>query len=386
MNILIAPDSFKGSLTATQFCQIVNQQIQKLNPDTRVYQMPLADGGEGTIEAILSNVPGKLIPETVKNPLGKNIVAHYAVLDHSNTAVIEMAQASGLPLLTTDEVNPMRATSYGTGQLIQAALNKGCQQFIIGLGGSATNDAGAGMLQALGAQFMNEQGQVIDICGGNLKEIAHIDLSLFDKRLKEVEITIAGDVTNPLLGQQGATYTFGPQKGADSRMLIELETGVNHFANKTYEHLGLDVTLSDASGAGAAGGMGYSLMAYASANMKSGFDLIAKLADFDKLIDSKETMPDLIITGEGCFDEQSLQGKLIGQLNQYSEQHQIPILVICGVIGEKLDISQFSQNMTIQSLCNDTITQEYAIKNSLSLLENLISSTLTSTLKLHLKQ
>jgi len=219
MNILIAPDSFKGSLTATQFCQIVKQQIQKLKPDTNVYQMPLADGGEGTIEAILSNTPGQLISEIVKNPLGKNIAAQYAVLDHSNIAVIEMAQASGLPLLAPDEINPMQTTSYGTGQLIQAALNNGCRQFIIGLGGSATNDAGAGMLQALGAQLINEQGQQIDICGQNLKDIAQIDLSLFDKRLKESEITIAGDVINPLFGQQGATYIYGPQKGADAQML-----------------------------------------------------------------------------------------------------------------------------------------------------------------------
>lgn len=380
MKILIAPDSFKGSLTANQFCQITAQQINEAQSDVTVHQIPLADGGEGTIDAILSNTPGRLISKTVKNPLGKEISAQYAILNDSQTAVIEMARASGLPLLSSKDINPLLASSYGTGELIKAALEKGCQKFIIGLGGSATNDGGAGMLQALGAQFFDAKSQAISICGQNLKDIAKIDLTHFDCRIKDIDIIIAGDVTNPLFGKHGATYTFGPQKGANSQMLIELEAGMKHFAQKTIECLSTDnpllKKLSETAGAGAAGGMGYALMAYGKATMQSGFELIADLANLDDIIDSVHTRPDLIITGEGRFDNQSLQGKLIGRLIQRSDKYQIPMLIICGSIGKEFDVDKLSKDISVFGLCSNSISQEYAMENSADLLKKMISNVL----------
>ncbi len=388
MNILIAPDSFKGSLSAQQFCQIAARQTKQAQPNVTVYQMPLADGGEGTIDAILANSSGRRLSKTVKNPLGAEISAQYAILESSHTAVIEMAQASGLPLLSPKEMNPMLTSSFGTGELIKAALDNGCRQFIIGLGGSATNDGGAGMLQALGAQFFDAQEQAISICGQSLKQIERIDLTLFDSRIKDSTIIMAGDVTNPLLGKEGATFTYGPQKGADPQMLAELEAGMKHFALKTTECFTLDAPLlkklSGIPGAGAAGGMGYALMAYGQATMTSGFELIAEFAELDEKINSIKTRPDLIITGEGCFDKQSLQGKLVGRLIQRSDKHQIPILIICGIIENNM--KELSKNISAFSLCNGSISKEYAMKNSVHLLEELLEKLLPNLLETMLIQ
>ncbi|MDX2503005.1 MAG: glycerate kinase [Gammaproteobacteria bacterium] len=375
MNILIAPDSFKGSLSAAEFCHIVADQIHCSRADVNIHLMPLADGGEGSIEAILANTPGKTISTSVHNPLGQTVDAVYAILDNQ-TAVIEMAQASGLPMLAPHERNPMLASSYGTGELIIAGLDQGCRRFIIGLGGSATNDAGMGMLQALGVKFLNAGQQAIKACGQALKDIESIDLSGIDPRIQGSEFIIAGDVTNPLCGEQGATYTYGPQKGADSQMLAELEAGIKHFAEKTGTLPAVDRSLANAAGAGAAGGMGYALMAYCQANMKSGFELIAEMADLDGVFADVETRPDLIITGEGRFDSQSIQGKLVGRLSEYADKYNIPMLVICGSIGEDLDMNAISQNISTFSICHGPSSLEYTMNNTAVLLDKLISNLL----------
>ncbi len=376
MKILIAPDSLKGSLSAVEFCHIAAEQIQQVRPEAKIKLLPLADGGEGTIEAILANASGQIYSVNVENPVGRSVAASYAILSSNNTAVIEMAQASGLPLLKPDEQNPMKTSSYGTGELIRHALDQGCRRFIIGLGGSATNDGGSGMLQALGVRFFDEQQQLLKACGGSLNKINSVDRSDFDPRIEESEFIIAGDVMNPLCGELGATYIYGPQKGADKQMLVELESGIKNFANKTAVFVRAETNeeLSGVCGAGAAGGMGYALMAYCQATMKSGFELIAELARLDELLASNETRPDIIITAEGRFDNQSLQGKLVGRLSERVFQYNIPLIVICGSIGDDLDMKKISPYISAFSLCQAPMTLEYAVNNTAVLLEKLISN------------
>lgn len=374
MNILIAPDSLKGSLSALEFCQIVARKIQLRHANANLHLMPLADGGEGTIDAILANEAGKLITVSVQNALGQVIEAQYAILDEKQTAIIEMAQASGLPLIKASERNPMKASSFGSGELIKDALDHGCRRFIIGLGGSATNDGGIGMLQALGAKFFAAQQREIQPCGQSLNEIDVIDLSGFDSRLLACEVIIAGDVTNPLLGENGATYIFGPQKGADQSMLLELEAGMKHFAKKTLTACNISESLLAAPGAGAAGGIGFALMAYCQATMKSGFELIAEMADLDGVFANAATRPDLIITGEGHFDNQSLHGKLIGRLSERADKHDIPMLVICGGVGDDLDQKAISSNISAFSICQGPVSLEYAMENTASLLNKLMTN------------
>ena len=385
MKILIAPDSFKGSLTAIEFCQIAAEQLLKVKPEIELRLMPLADGGEGTIDAILANSKGQLISTQVQDALGKPILAQYAILDESpykRTAVIEMAQASGLPQIEATLRNPLLASSYGTGELIMNALDNGCRRFIVGLGGSATNDGGMGMLQALGIVFFDEQKQALHGCGQNLKRISAIDLSGFDHRMKESEVIIAGDVINPLLGSLGATYTFGTQKGANEAMLVELEEGMTNFEKKSNQFLFTDElpvnisgdasSLGDASGAGAAGGMGFALMAYCQASMKSGFELIAEMADLDAIFASIQSRPDLIITGEGWFDSQSLNGKLISRLSERADKYHIPLIVICGGIDDELELKNISPNVSAFSITHRPCSMEYAMSNTPILLENLM--------------
>lgn len=378
MKILIAPDSLKGSLTAVEFCHIVAEQIQLVRADIELKLIPLADGGEGTIEAILANSTGQSITIDVQNPLGQRVSASYAILELQQTAVIEMSQASGLPLLENSERNPLKTSSYGTGELIRHALDQGCRRFIIGLGGSATNDAGTGMLQALGAKFFDAQQQLIQASGQSLNDIEQIDLSDFDPRIHESEIIIAGDVTNTLCGEHGATYVYGPQKGADKQMLIELESGMKHFADKTaalfHTNADTDFSVADSPGTGAAGGMGYALMAYCQASMQSGFELIADLARLDEIIAADKTRPDIIITGEGRFDSQSIQGKLVGRLGERADQYNIPLIIICGGIGDDLEMNKISPNMSAFSICQAPISLQYAMNNSAELLAKLISN------------
>jgi len=371
MNILIAPDSLKGSLNAVDFCELSAESIKRVIPDASLHMIPMADGGEGTIEAILANSPGKLQKASVMDPLGRMLEAHYAILEGGDTAIIEMAQASGLPLLEQNERDPLYTTSFGTGELITHALNKGCRRFIIGLGGSATNDGGVGMLQALGAIFLDKDGLAIKPGGKYLHDIETIELSNFDSRINQSEIIIAGDVTNPLLGVKGATHTFGPQKGATKDNLKVLETALTHYALKTEAHLNMqDKPLASLAGTGAAGGMGFALMAYCQASMKSGFELIAEMAQLDTLISDGKI--DLILTGEGQFDNQSLDGKLVGRLSERAKEQNIPIIVLCGSIGEDIDYQTISDKMSLFSLSRGPSSLEYAMNNSAYLLEDAI--------------
>jgi len=266
MKVLIAPDSYKGSLSSKQVCEAIEEGLLKANKETfEVLKVPIADGGEGTVDAFLSAMGGELVQVTVTGPLGDPVNSFYGILP-DGTAVIEMAAASGLSLVPAHQRNPLITTTYGTGQLIKHALDRGCMRFIAGIGGSATNDAGAGMLQALGIEFLDETGQEVPWGGGNLDKVATIDLSGMDPRLKNTEFIVACDVDNPLCGENGASAVYGPQKGATPDMVRLLDRNLSHFADVVSRTLGEDHR--DDPGAGAAGGLGFAFKAFLDAQMR----------------------------------------------------------------------------------------------------------------------
>ena len=299
--IIICPDSFKGTLSSEELCRIISEQLQKADPEAEIITVPVADGGEGTVEAYLSALGGEKIFCTVKSPLGRDIRAYYGLLS-DNKAVIEMAQASGVTI--EKENHALRCSTYGTGELIMHALSKGVRDFIIGLGGSATTDGGTGMLSALGIKFLDENGDTVTPCGEALSKIATADTSGLDKRLKECNITVLCDVVNPLYGKNGAAYVFSPQKGASEEDVRFLDEGLRNLAKVSTATLGKDYSLI--SGAGAAGGTGFALVAFLGAELKKGIDVLLSLTDFEKI----SADADLVITGEGKLDRQSLMGKV----------------------------------------------------------------------------
>lgn len=334
MKIVIAPDSFKGSMSARNVCLAVKKGILRVFPRANVVEVPLADGGEGTVESMVYASTGSIREVEVKDPLGRSVIAAYGVLGDGKTAVIEIAQASGLPLVAEAERNPLITTSYGTGQLILHALDQGYRKFIIGLGGSATNDAGVGMLKALGVKFYDQNGNEISKGGGLLSELAYFDDSGMDSRLNESVFMVASDVTNPLCGYNGASAVFGPQKGATSEMIKTLDQALKRFADIVYKQLGADVR--GLPGAGAAGGMGAALMSFLNGRFISGVEIIMEVVGLEeKLKDA-----DLVITGEGRLDSQTLSGKVISGVCKLARKHRIPVIALCGttkIAGEQMD-------------------------------------------------
>ena len=318
MNILIAPDSFKDSLSAKAVAGHIVSGIKNVLPDANITQIPLSDGGEGLLEALVRPLDGQFIKVEVKDPLMRNIEAQYGILGDGNTAVIEMATASGLELLKANERNPMITSTYGTGQLIKDALNRGCTKIIIGLGGSATNDGGMGMVKALGGKFLKQLGESIGEGGGPLKDLQRIDLGEMDKRLSYCEVISACDVSNPLTGPQGASMVFGVQKGGNPEDLKELDKNLLHYASVIKSDLGKDIKTVE--GTGAAGGTGMGLLSFLDAELKPGIELIIDELQLEKhIIDA-----DVIVTGEGQIDRQTLYGKTIMGLAKMAQQHQCP--------------------------------------------------------------
>ena len=299
--IVIAPDSFKGTLSATEVCSVLSGCLKERYSDIEMIQIPVADGGEGTVEALLTAMGGEKIYCTVKSPLGSGITAYYGLLPEG-TAVIEMAQASGITI--EKENNALRASSYGTGQLILDAVNKGARDILIGIGGSATTDGGIGTVAALGGRFLDASEKEVPLCGEGLSLIEKIDISGLDKRLRECNITVLCDVVNPLYGEKGAAFVFAPQKGASSDDVMLLDDGLRNLAHVSESTLGKDYSLCE--GAGAAGGLGFALIAFLGANLRKGIEYILEKTDFTKKIQNA----DLIITGEGKLDIQSLMGKV----------------------------------------------------------------------------
>ncbi|WP_201616242.1 glycerate kinase [Psychrobacter immobilis] len=335
MKILIAPDSFKESLEALYVCHAIQSGFSQVFPDADYKLLPMADGGEGT-SAVLSYVLGGRWKNVVVNdPLMRPITAKYLLLKNE-TAVIEIAQACGLHLLTTEERNPFIASSYGVGELIADALDEGVKRIIIGLGGSATNDAGLGMLMALGMTFHDSDDNTLAQGGGALANLQRLDATNFHTSVLETVFEVACDVTNPLCGELGASAIFGPQKGASPQQINDLDKALTHFSSVCEQH-GYQ-NYQDIAGAGAAGGLGYALMSFCQAELKSGFDTVAETVELSRHIANA----DLIITGEGKLDVQSAMGKVASGISQLAKSSHKPVIAICGSV-DGLNPAQTSQ-------------------------------------------
>ena len=346
MKILIAPDSFKESLEALDVCHAIQSGFSQVFPDADYKLLPMADGGEGT-SAVLSYVLGGRWKEVrVHDPLMRPINAKYLLLENE-TAVIEIAQACGLHLLTTEERNPLITSSYGVGELIADALDEGVKRIIIGLGGSATNDAGLGMLMALGMTFHDSDDNTLAQGGGALANLQRLDATSFHTSVLETVFEVACDVTNPLCGELGASAIFGPQKGTSPQQINDLDKALNHFASICAQHGYQDH--QDIAGAGAAGGLGYALMSFCQAELTSGFDTVAKVTNLSQHIADA----DLVITGEGKLDVQSAMGKVAGGISQIAKVSHTPVIAICGSVDglQPAQTSQFEVIMpSIQKL------------------------------------
>ena len=325
MKIIIAPDSFKGSMSASMAAGAIEAGIKRAMPDAETVKLPMADGGEGTVETVFSIIGGRMVTVPVVDPLGYKVDANYCITE-DGIAFIEMAQASGLTLVPEEERNVMCSSSYGTGQLIKDALDKDCRKIYVGIGGSATNDGGTGMAQALGACFIGDKWRLLSGSGENLGKIRRIDASHMDERLKDTEFVVLCDVSNPLCGPDGASFVYGPQKGADSEQVKVLDEGMKNYADVLLRDLKVDV--ADIPGAGAAGGMGAALMAFCGAKLVSGADALMELYDFDEKIKGA----DLVITGEGKTDASSLSGKAPQKVIARAKKLGIRTALLSGII------------------------------------------------------
>ncbi|MBE9510980.1 MAG: glycerate kinase [Bacteroidetes bacterium] len=326
MKILIAPDSFKDCLTSPDVAKFIELGIRNVFPDATIKLLPLADGGEGTVVTLVTATNGKIFHKKVHDPLMREITAHFGVLGDGETAVIEMASASGIELLEENERNPWKTTSYGTGELIKHAMNKSCRKIIIGIGGSATNDAGTGMLQALGIQFLNANKHEIELGGGALKQLASIKTDKLDQRLKQSKIIIASDVLNPLLGKTGASAVYGPQKGADTDMVRRLEANLKHFADVVRQQQ--SVSVENIPGSGAAGGLGAGILAFLPSEIKPGFDIVKEVVELEKHMQDA----DLVITAEGKIDSQTAYGKTPAGVAGIAGKYNIPVIAFAGIV------------------------------------------------------
>lgn len=322
--ILIAIDSFKESISSVEAAEVIAERLKLENSGLGIEKIPVADGGEGTVDAIINCVGGRILFTQVKDPLIRNINAKYGILPDNKTAVIEMAQASGLTLLKEEERNPLNATSFGTGELILDAVKNGCDHILLGLGGSATNDCGIGVASALGIEFFDEEGNLAGVDNNSLKNVYSSDTS--KKKISDnIKITILCDVKNPLLGKNGATYIYGRQKGADEEMLKQLEENMLHYASKIENTQRCE--LIDITGMGAAGGIGFSLAAFFNARLTSGINFINEIIDLEEKIKSS----DLVITGEGKLDDQSFNNKVPVGISLIAKKYNKPVIAITGI-------------------------------------------------------
>jgi glycerate kinase len=327
MKIIIAPQSFKGSLKAHEAAEAMGAGVKAYDSDIETVLLPIADGGAGTVRALVQATDGKLISTDVHGPLGDKVTADWGILGDSSGAVIEVAAASGLALVPDDKLDPMRASTYGTGELILAALKSGCKKIIIGLGDSATTDGGAGIAQALGIKLLDDNLQSIPPGGAGLARLKHIDMSGRHPLVKKCQILCACDVTNPLYGPDGAAFVYGPQKGATPEMVKQLDAALRNLSSVITQDLDLDI--ANLPGAGAAGGLGAGLVAFLGATLKSGVDLICDSIGFDKYLAGA----DLVITGEGRIDFQTAFGKTVVGIARRAKAAGVPVIAICGELG-----------------------------------------------------
>ncbi len=331
MKIVIAPDSFKECLTAAQVAQKIEDGMRQVFPDAEYVQVPVADGGEGTLQSLVDATKGRFIEVTVTGPLGEPVAAKFGLLGDGDTAMIEMAQASGIELVRPENRDPLVATTFGTGELIRAALDQNVRHFIVGIGGSATNDGGAGMLQALGAKLLDDNGQELTHGGAALANLARIDLSAMDARLNECTFVSACDVSNPLTGPNGASAIFGPQKGATPAMVDQLDNALRNYATVIERDLGIAV--DQVAGAGAAGGMGAALLGFLKAELKPGIDMVMEAVSLAEHVKGA----DLVITGEGRIDGQTAQGKTPVGVARIAKVENIPVIALAGSVGDGVE-------------------------------------------------
>ncbi len=363
MKIIIAPNAFKGSSTAQEVAESMSQGVLGVFPDAELLKLPIADGGDGTLGLILHAASGEAVAVDVLDPFGQSITAHLGVLKHERTAIIEMAEASGLRLVPSDSLNPMKTTTYGTGQLIKTALNRGCEKIVVGVGGSATVDGGIGMAQALGAKILDEQGEQVQYGGSGLGEVAQIDLTELDSRIQDTQIIVACDVENPLLGPDGAAPVFGPQKGATPEMVKILADHLSHFAEVMERDVGVDIRFLPS--AGAAGGLAGGLVAFLGASIELGIDTILDLMDFDRHL----VGADLVLTGEGQLDEQTLYGKAPIGVSKRAQKLGIPVIALAGGLGEGVDVVYEHGIDAMFSIVDCPMPLDKAMNNSAKLIQ-----------------
>lgn len=336
---VVAPDSFKESMTAKEVCDAMEKGIKKADSAAEVIKVPMADGGEGTVDSLVDATNGQRVIVEVTGPLGNKISAYYGILGNGTTAVIEMAKASGLEIVEKKKRNPMITTTFGTGELIRDALDHNVKEIIIGLGGSSTNDGGSGMAQALGAKLLDQNNNQISFGGGNLDKLDKIDISNLDSRLQDVKIILASDVTNPLIGKDGASRVFGSQKGATPEMVEKLENNLQHYAKIIKRDLNKDV--ASVSGAGAAGGLGAGLMAFTTCKMRQGVDIAIEVTKLEEKVKSA----DYVFTGEGGTDFQTKFGKTPYGVAKLGKKYHKPVISLAGYLGEGID-SLYSEGFT----------------------------------------
>ena len=360
MKFLFASDSFKGTLSSEKIIELLTDSAESVFPGCETFGVPVADGGEGTVDAVIAVTKGTIKKVKVHGPLMEDAEATYGEFN-GDSAIIEMAAASGLPMVPTEKRNPLNTTSYGTGELIKDALDSGYRKISIAIGGSATNDGGMGAMSALGVKFMDAEGNVLEGIGSDLTKVADIDMSGLHPAVKETEFTVMCDVTNPLTGPDGATYTFGKQKGGTPEILDTLEAGMKKYAALILDKTGVDV--DKVQGAGAAGGLGAAFKVFLNANMKSGIETVLDLIEFDKLLEGV----DMVVTGEGRIDWQSAFGKVPSGIGMRCKKHGIPAIAIVGGMGKGADkIFEFGIDSIIPTI-NGAMDIEEALDRAVEL-------------------
>lgn len=370
MRIVIAPQSLKGSLTAAETGHAIAQGARSIYPEADIDIIPIADGGEGTVQALVDATGGQLVARRVTGPLGEPVLAHFGLLGDGHTAVIEMASCAGLPLVPPEQRNPRITTTYGVGELIRAALDADCRHFIIGIGGSATNDGGAGMAQAVGARLTTAQGETIARGGTALSTLAHISTANMDKRLHECTFQVASDVTNPLCGSTGASAVYGPQKGATPEMVQELDAALAHYAQIIEQDL--HISVSHISGAGAAGGLGAGLIAFLGATLKPGAQIVLEAVHLEESLQNA----DLVITAEGRLDEQTAYGKSVGAVAALAKHYHLPVLAFAGGLGPHYQVVYDLGVDAVAVLPDGPMTLAYAMEHAAALLSDAAERTL----------
>jgi len=365
MNILIAPDSFKGSATAQEVAKAMKKGIIASSLKANIDIIPMGDGGEGTAKSLIDALGGDYYEVVVKDPLGRPIIGEYGIINNNNTAVIELSSASGLDKLSNKELNPYLTSTYGTGQLIIDALNKGVRKFIICLGGSATNDAGMGLLKALGFKFFDKNKKELDHGGRELLKLDSINDTHVHSAIYDSAFQVACDVNNPLIGNNGASAVFGPQKGANKEMVKVLDNGLKRFGEVVQNFKG--VNINEIAGSGAAGGTAGGLLAFLNAELKSGIKIVMESVNLEKTLKNKNI--DLLLTGEGQIDGQTASGKVVFGVANKAKMYNIPTIAIVGTIGNDVDILYKYGLTSVFSIINKPMSLEKAIINSLKLIE-----------------